>query len=63
MDAKNGNLNEYLKNRLKRGVALGVTCAAAAFLILFLSGDNLTNGAVTAAPAVILVYFLLGCFF
>jgi len=56
-------LNKDIKNRLKRGAVLGVTCAAVVFLILFLSRDNLTVGAVTAVPAVILVYFLLGRFF
>ena len=63
MDTKNGKLNKDLKNRLKRGVVLGVTCAAVAFLILFLLRDNLTVGAATAAPAVVLAYFLLGRFF
>lgn len=52
-----------LTGRLKRGLVLGLTCAAVTFLILFLFQDNLTLGAATAAPAVILVYFVLGRFF
>jgi len=63
MDTKNGKLNKDLKNRLKRGAVLGGICAAVAFIILFLFRENLTLGAATAAPAVILVYFLLGHFF
>jgi len=63
MDTRNAKLNKDIKNRLKRGVVLGVTCAAVTLLILFLLRDNLTVGAATAVPAVILVYFLLGRFF
>jgi len=63
MDTKNGNLNKGLKNSLKRGVVLGGICAAVVFVILFLFRENLTVGAATAAPAVILVYFVLGRFF
>lgn len=57
------NPKKDLSNRLKRGLALGGTCAAVAFIILFLFRNNLSLGAVTAAPAVILVYFVLGRFF
>jgi len=57
------NPKKDLSNRLKRGLFLGGTCAAVAFIIMFLLQDNLKLGAATAAPAVILVYFILGRFF
>jgi len=62
-DTKNGKLNKALKNRLKRGAVLGVYTPQVVFVILFLFRENLTVGAVTAAPSVIPVYFVLGRFF
>lgn len=52
-----------LTDRLKRGLALGSACAVVTFIILLLFRDNLTLGVATAAPAVILIYFVLGRFF
>ena len=52
-----------LTYKLKRGLILGGRCAAVTFLMLFLLRENLTIGIATAAPVVILIYFVLGRFF
>ena len=53
---------EGFVNSSRRGLVLGVICAAGVSLAYFLFCDNLTIGAVTAALAVILVYFVSGHF-
>jgi len=57
------NCKKDMSDRLKRGLVLSAVCAVVAFLILFILHDNLTIGVAMAAPAVILVYFILGRFF
>ena len=63
LDLKIIKSKKDLTGRLKLGLALGSVCAVVTFFILFLFQDNLTLGAATAAPAAILIYFVLGRFF
>lgn len=57
------NSKKELSDRLKHGAVLGGICAAVTLIILVLLRDNLAVGVATAAPAVILVYSILGRFF
>jgi hypothetical protein len=66
VNAKNGGTQElkadakHLSGRLKPDAAVGGIYAAVTFVILVLFKDNLALGSAIAAPAVILLYFLLG---